>query len=224
VNDHTTDVDINAAVVDINAAVVDGNDGSVDVNACDMDLNGVEMDENTTPEDLYVGRVNDHLTVVIWHLGLLPLPPYPPQEGRAPFKPPCSGSTVTGGCSSSPSVALLSFQILQAPVDEERHWYGIMKEIERRTRGRMSPATGLLYLEAQRLLDTGLIAESAKRSAPELDDRRRKYYQLTPFGRRVAAAEAERMANLVTVAFDKHIVDGKLTIKGNEARSHEALK
>ena len=46
----------------------------------------------------------------------------------------------------------LSFQILLALVDEERHGYGIMKEIERRTKGRMSPATGPLYLAAQRLL------------------------------------------------------------------------
>lgn len=108
----------------------------------------------------------------------------------------------------------LSFQILLALVDEERHGYGIMKEIERRTKGRMSPATGPLYLAAQRLLDTGLIAESAKRPAPELDDRRRKYYQLTDFGRRVAAAEAERMAYLVGVALDKNLVEGKLTIEG----------
>ena len=106
----------------------------------------------------------------------------------------------------------LSFQILLALVDEERHGYGIMKEIERRTRGRMSPATGPLYLAAQRLLDSGFIAESAKRPAPELDDRRRKYYRLTSYGRRVAAAEAERMAYLVGVAFEKHLVDGQLTI------------
>ena len=110
----------------------------------------------------------------------------------------------------------LSFQILLALVDEERHGYGIMKEIERRTRGRMSPATGPLYLAAQRLLDSELIAESAKRPAPELDDRRRKYYKLTSYGRRVAAAEAERMAYLVGVAFEKHLVEGQLTIEGGE--------
>lgn len=91
-----------------------------------------------------------------------------------------------------------------------------MKEIERRTKGRMSPATGPLYLAAQRLLDTGLIAESEKRPAPELDDRRRKYYQLTPLGRRVAAAEAERMAYLVGVALEKNLVEGELKIAGSD--------
>lgn len=108
----------------------------------------------------------------------------------------------------------LSFQILLALVDEERHGYGIMKEIERRTGGRMSPATGPLYLAAQRLLDAGMIAESVKRPAPELDDRRRKYYRLTSYGRRVAAGEAERMAQLLAVAFDKQLVKGRLTIEG----------
>lgn len=117
----------------------------------------------------------------------------------------------------------LSFQILLALVDEERHGYGIMKEIESHTGGRMSPATGPLYLAAQRLLDTGLIAESAKRPAPELDDRRRKYYKLTPLGRRVAAAEAERMAYLVGVAFEKKLVKGQLSVEGGE-NTNEATK
>jgi len=110
----------------------------------------------------------------------------------------------------------LSFQILLALVDGERHGYGIMKEIERRTRGRMTPATGPLYLAAQRLMDQGLIAESDKRPAPELDDQRRRYYELTPFGRQVAVAEVERMAYLVGVAFEKKLVKGDITISGSD--------
>jgi DNA-binding PadR family transcriptional regulator len=110
----------------------------------------------------------------------------------------------------------LSFQILLALVDGERHGYGIMKEIERRTRGRMTPATGPLYLAAQRLMDQGLIAESEKRPAPELDDQRRRYYELTPFGRQVAVAEVERMAYLVGVAFEKKLVEGDISISGSD--------
>ena len=110
----------------------------------------------------------------------------------------------------------LSFQILLALADEERHGYGIMKEIDRRTKGRMTPATGPLYLAAQRLMDNGLIAESEKRPAPELDDQRRKYYKLTEFGRRVAAAEVERMAHLLEVAFEKQLVEGQVEIKQSE--------
>ena len=114
----------------------------------------------------------------------------------------------------------LSFQILLALADGERHGYGIMKEIDRRTKGRMTPATGPLYLAAQRLMDTGLIAESEKRPAPELDDQRRKYYKLTEFGRRVAAAEVERMAHLLDVALEKQLVDGHVEIKLREPPSN----
>ncbi|UCD25963.1 MAG: helix-turn-helix transcriptional regulator [Gemmatimonadota bacterium] len=88
-----------------------------------------------------------------------------------------------------------------------------MKEIDRRTKGRMTPATGPLYLAAQRLMDNGLIAESEKRPEPELDDQRRKYYKLTEFGRQVAAAEVERMAHLLDVAFEKRLVEGQVEIK-----------
>jgi DNA-binding PadR family transcriptional regulator len=113
----------------------------------------------------------------------------------------------------------LSFQILLALADGERHGYGIMKEIDRRTKGKMTPATGPLYLAAQRLMDHGLIAESEKRPAPELDDRRRRYYKLTEFGRRVAAAEVERMADLLGVAFEKQLVKGSVEIKPSEGRA-----
>ena len=100
----------------------------------------------------------------------------------------------------------LSFHILLTLVDAERHGYGIMKEIEQRTEGLMSPATGPLYLAAQRLLETGLIEESANRPAPEFDDQRRKYYRLTDFGRRVVAADAIRMARLVDLAREKKLL------------------
>ena len=114
----------------------------------------------------------------------------------------------------------LSFQILLALADGERHGYGIMKEIDRRTKGRMTPATGPLYLAAQRLMENGLIAESKKRPAPELDDQRRKYYKLTEFGRRVATAEAERMAQLLDVALEKQLVEGHVEIKQREPASN----
>ncbi len=110
----------------------------------------------------------------------------------------------------------LSFQIHLALVDGERHGYGIMKEIEKRTKGRMTPATGPLYLAAQRLMDQGLIAESENRPAPEMDDQRRRYYELTPFGRKVAVAEVERMAYLVGVAFEKKLVEGDITVSGSD--------
>lgn len=106
----------------------------------------------------------------------------------------------------------LSFHLLLSLVDEERHGYGIMKEIEKLTDGIGSTATGPVYLAAQRLLEAGLIVESNKRPDPEFDYQRRKYYKLTELGRSVAEAEVERMARLVRVAFDKKLVEGKISI------------
>ena len=106
----------------------------------------------------------------------------------------------------------LSSHVLLSLVDEERHGYGIMKEIEHMTGTKGSTATGPVYLAAQRLLETGLIEESDKRPDPEFDDQRRKYYRLTDLGRRVAAAEVQRMARLVGIAFDKRLLDGTITL------------
>ncbi len=106
----------------------------------------------------------------------------------------------------------LSIHILLSLVDEERHGYGIMKEIERLTDGLATSATGPVYLAAQRLLEGGLIEESENRPAPEFDDQRRKYYRLTELGTRVARAEIERMGRLVRVAFDKGLLEGSLTL------------
>jgi DNA-binding PadR family transcriptional regulator len=94
----------------------------------------------------------------------------------------------------------LSFHILLALADGERHGYGILKEIERRARGQMKTASGALYLAAVRLVDTGLIEESDRRPDPDLDDRRRRYYRLTEFGRQVAEAEARRLVDLAEAA------------------------
>jgi hypothetical protein len=44
------------------------------------------------------------------------------------------------------------------------------------------------------------IEESDRRPVPELDDERRRYYHMTAFGRRVAMAEAQRLADLVRAA------------------------
>jgi DNA-binding PadR family transcriptional regulator len=59
---------------------------------------------------------------------------------------------------------------------------------------------GTLYRALHRMLGAGLVAESDHRPAPELDDQRRRYYQITELGRRVARGEVARMESLVRVA------------------------
>ncbi len=93
-----------------------------------------------------------------------------------------------------------TFQILMALVDEDRHGYAIIQEVDARTGGAVRLGAGTLYRSIQRMQEQGLIAETRERPAPELDDERRRYYRITPFGNRVARAEAARLAALVKMA------------------------
>ncbi len=89
------------------------------------------------------------------------------------------------------------FHIMLCLAGGKQHGYGIMQEVLNRTTGkvRLWPAT--LYGSIKRLIEAELIEESDERPAPELDDARRRYYRLTPFGKRVLDAECERLEDLV---------------------------
>ena len=95
------------------------------------------------------------------------------------------------------------FHVLLSLADQERHGYGIMQEVRERTGGkvRLWPAT--LYGTIMRLMDEDLIEESSNRPAPEADDARRRYYRLTRLGKRVLAAESERLEELVRIIYAK---------------------
>jgi DNA-binding PadR family transcriptional regulator len=96
------------------------------------------------------------------------------------------------------------FQVMLALADGEKHGYAILKEVETRTAGKVRLSTGTLYAIIKRLLTDGLIEETASRI--DQDDERRRYYRLTDFGRKVATAEAERMAELVASARQKRLI------------------
>ena len=100
------------------------------------------------------------------------------------------------------------FHILLALAGEERHGYGIMQEVSARTDAKVRLGPGTLYGSIKRMIADGLIEESDERPDPELDDERRRYYRLTDFGQRVAAAEAERLARLVREARVKNLLPG----------------
>jgi DNA-binding PadR family transcriptional regulator len=100
----------------------------------------------------------------------------------------------------------LAFQLLLALADGERHGYGILREIDERTGGRVRLRTGSLYTLLQRLLEERLIEESSARRQPG-DDVRRRYYGLTPIGRAVLTAEARRFESLVADARRKRVLD-----------------
>src|SRR5688500_6955811 len=86
-----------------------------------------------------------------------------------------------------------TFHILIALVREDRHGYAVILDIEQRTGGELRLSAGTLYRSIQRMLEQGLIRETRDRPAPELDDERRRYYRITPFGAAVAGAEAQKI-------------------------------
>ncbi len=89
------------------------------------------------------------------------------------------------------------FHILLAISETDLHGYGITKAVEQATEGRIALDPSPLYRRLKRLLDAGVVEESGERPAPELDDRRRRYYRLTPLGHRLLSAEAARMESLI---------------------------
>lgn len=90
--------------------------------------------------------------------------------------------------------------ILLALGHERLHGYGIMQAIKEKTEGSAKILPGTLYTTLNRMLADGLVEEApAPDDAPD-DDRRRRYYRVTPFGREVVSAEARRMSVLLDVA------------------------
>jgi len=99
----------------------------------------------------------------------------------------------------------LAFHVLLALGDGSAHGYAIGKEVEERSDGMLSPATGSLYQVLKRLSQDGLVED-----APDNEgDARRQSYQLTGLGRAVVDAEAHRLAALVGTARSKRLFTGQ---------------
>jgi DNA-binding PadR family transcriptional regulator len=89
------------------------------------------------------------------------------------------------------------YHILLSLSGDRRHGYGVIKDVERRTGGRLELEAGTLYAAIRRLRDDGLLEEA---EGPPDADARRRYYGLTPLGRAVLRAESERLEELVELA------------------------
>lgn len=90
------------------------------------------------------------------------------------------------------------FHILLALAERDLHGLGIADWVEEATAGAMQLGPGTLYRSLKEMAARDLIRET---DAPESDvDPRRKYYAITPKGRRRVAAEAKRLERLVDVA------------------------
>jgi DNA-binding PadR family transcriptional regulator len=100
--------------------------------------------------------------------------------------------------------------ILLALSTQERHGYGIMKQVKADSQGKVNMGPGTLYGSIGRMLEAGLVGESDKKVDPEMDDERRVYYRITGSGKKALAAELERYRELVTVAKQKRLLPGTM--------------
>src|SRR5215471_13235407 len=96
-----------------------------------------------------------------------------------------------------------AFHILLALADGDLHGYGIMREVSEQTEGRMRLGPGTLYGSIRTLLREELIQEVD--GPADNSSERRRYYRLTPAGRKLARSEADRMADLLRIARAKKI-------------------
>jgi DNA-binding PadR family transcriptional regulator len=93
-----------------------------------------------------------------------------------------------------------ALHILLALSAGEKHGYAMMREVEALSDGAVRLGPGTLYRSIKRLLDDGLIEEAGEREDPALDDERRRYYRLAPFGGQVLALETARLERLLATA------------------------
>jgi DNA-binding PadR family transcriptional regulator len=88
---------------------------------------------------------------------------------------------------------------------EDRHGLGIAADVKAFTNGRLVLGPGTLYGTIKRLLDAGMV-EDLGQPSPGEDDPRRRYYRITPRGRKALALEAEGMASVLTVAKRRRVL------------------
>ncbi|MDQ3137116.1 MAG: PadR family transcriptional regulator [Gemmatimonadota bacterium] len=98
-----------------------------------------------------------------------------------------------------------TLHILLALVDQERHGYAIIQDVEARTDGELRLSAGTLYRSIARMVEQGVIAEVVRRPAARDDHERRRYYRITPFGTAVARAELGRLAQFVRLGLARGI-------------------
>ena len=103
----------------------------------------------------------------------------------------------------------VDFLVLLVLTDGERHGYGIVKEIEDRTEGRVQPLPGNLYAVMRRLMESGLVERAPGEAKSDSESRKRRYYQITDMGRQVLAADAAMMRSLVGEAAARDLIEGE---------------
>ena len=101
----------------------------------------------------------------------------------------------------------VDLQLLLVLIEDDLHGYGLMKAVERQSRGTVTLEVGSLYRVMKRLLANGLIAEAGE-TAAEAGGKPRRNYAITEFGSEVARAEADRLVSVIEMATQRHLLEG----------------
>jgi len=83
------------------------------------------------------------------------------------------------------------FEVLVSLAGGEKHGYAIMAEA--------GVGAGTLYTMLDRLMNDGVVEQSARKPQPD-EDQRRRYYKLTRAGRRALTEEVARLENRLRAA------------------------
>lgn len=102
----------------------------------------------------------------------------------------------------------LVFEILLALVDEPRHGWSLVREVEARL-GPEPILPGNFYRTLRRLLADGLIEEAPEPPGQEDSDERRRYFRLTDAGERAARDEARRLSALLSDARTRRLLKAR---------------
>jgi DNA-binding PadR family transcriptional regulator len=95
--------------------------------------------------------------------------------------------------------------ILIALATQERHGYGVLKQVEADSLGKVKMGPGTVYGSIGRMIDAGLVREIDKKVAPKKDGERRKY-KITSLGQKALAAELQRYREVLAVARKKRLL------------------
>src|SRR5215203_395541 len=115
------------------------------------------------------------------------------------MKPPRRSPTLDARALAFLPLTPAVLNILVSLSADDRHGLGIAADVREFTGGRLLLGPGTLYGTIKRLLEAELIIDLPSPSGDE-DDPRRRYYRITPLGRRVLELETEGLASILGTA------------------------
>ena len=100
-----------------------------------------------------------------------------------------------------PLMSILEYHVLLALAGGPLYGYAIKEAVARESAGTVAPRAGSLYRVIARLTTTGLVVEADPvEEPPPHPGHARRYYTLTPAGRRELSAEAARLKRTAAMA------------------------